>query len=155
MKRSLLLAATLLLAALRAAPGASAQGPADSAELVRAVAAVLHDSLLVRMRDGSPVFLGEPATPFDERVAARLREAHRLATLTAGADTAQWVATRGLALRGDTAEVLVETGYRDRPSDFIDTCIETTRYLFVRTPAGWRLARREFVRGADYGGVEG
>jgi hypothetical protein len=50
---------------------------------------------------------------------------------------------------------MVELGTRALPGEDLHTCIETHRFLFVRTPEGWRFVRREFTRGVDAGNVRG
>jgi hypothetical protein len=161
--------AALCFAAVAAVLAASAQSLADTTELADAVARVIGDSLLPRLRSGSrsllphqhrgdPMFVAKATTDFDARVVRTLQEVHRLPFLKAQADTALWVGTRGATVRGDTAAVLVEVGTRRRPAPAnfpIHTYVETSRYLFVRAPRGWRFVRREFVRGADIGSVRG
>lgn len=150
----------LLLSVVGGSQAASAQTAADTT----AVGDVIGDSLIPALRRGGslfphdnrgdPLFLLEPTTSFDGLVTLRLEQAHGLTFMQAELDTAQWIVTRGMNLRGDTADVLVEVGTRRRPGG-IHTYIETNRYVFVRTPAGWRFMQREFVRGADLGDVRG
>jgi hypothetical protein len=154
----------LLLSVLARSQGASAQSSADTTALATAVGDVIGDSLIPALRRGGslfphdnrgdPLFLLEPTSPFDAGVTLRLEQAHGLTFMQAELDTAQWIVTRGLNLRGDTAAVLVEVGTRRRPGG-IHTYIETNRYVFVRATSGWRFIRREFVRGADAGDVRG
>lgn len=134
---------------------AFAQTAADTTSLADAVAAVLGDSAGRRLGTGPHRFLGAPATDFDRAVTMRLEDRLRLPILSALADTATWVATRGAQFRGDSAAVLVEHGTTARPNPGIHTYIETERYHFVRTPGGWSYVRRDFVRGADIGDVRG
>jgi hypothetical protein len=140
--------------ALGGAP-AAAQSAADTAEVAAAVAGVIGDSVVARLRARDRPFLGEPTTRFDRWVTRRLQETHQLDLLESGADTADWVVTRGFAVGGDSASVIVEVGTRTKPREGIDTYIETHRYLFVRTREGWRYVRRVFVSGADLGAVRG
>jgi hypothetical protein len=146
--------AALVMAALGGIP-ASAQSAADTAEVAAAVAGVIGDSVVPRLRARGQAFLGEPTTRFDRWVTRRVQESHHLDLLEAGADTADWVVTRGFAVGGDSASVMVEVGTRTKPQEGIDTYIETHRYLFVRGREGWRYVRRVFVRGADMGAVRG
>lgn len=147
-------AALVLVATLGGGRAASAQTRADTMEVAQAVASFVGDSLLPRLGPRSSVLLGEPTQAFDRWVTLRLQEAHRLEMMPTQADTAQWVVTRGFAVRGDTAAVLVEVGTRARSRD-LDTYIEQNRYYFVRKPSGWKFVRREFVSGADAGSVRG
>jgi hypothetical protein len=128
------------------------------------VAEVISDSLVPALRRGGslfphdnrgdPIFLLEPIRGFDGQVTLRLEQAHGLTLMQAELDTAQWIVTRGAEMRGDTAAVLVEVGTTRRPGG-LHTYIETNRYLFIRTPSGWKFIRREFVSGADIGEVRG
>lgn len=145
-----LFAAALLLAA--SASAAAAQSAADTTALVRAVVA----------RIGAPsakhaphFFLGEPTTDFDRWVTLRLEETLRVPLLDAAADTADWIVTRGADFSGDTAAVLVEIGTTRRPSDGIESCIETNRYFFARTPTGWEFVRVKNVGQRAMGMVRG
>lgn len=143
----------LVLAALPRA--ATAQTPADSALLVQAVSEALGDSFIRQLQGDRNTYLEEPVSRFDAWVMRRLQDAHGLPLMPTGADTATWVGTRGFAVDGDTAAVMVELGTRSLPSEGIHTYIETHRFLFVRAPEGWRFVRREFVRGVDMGNVRG
>lgn len=143
---------------------APAQSSADTIALANAVGDVIGNSLVPALRHGGslfphdnrgdPIFLLEPTTAFDGWVTLRLEQAHGLTLMQAQLDTMQWIVTRGMSMRGDTAAVLVEVGTRRRPGG-LHTYVETNRHLFVRTPSGWSFIRREFVRGADAGDVRG
>ena len=143
-----------VLTAMGGSTAASAQTRADTASVVRATVGVIGDSILPRMSQDREPLLGEPTAPFDGWVTRDLQDRHHLMLMPTEADTAEWVVTRGFVVRGDTAEVLIETGTRMRPS-FLDTCIEIDRYFFVRAAGGWGFVRRVFVSVADLGAVRG
>ena len=155
--RTVLCLVALALASTAGGRAASAQLSGDSASLARATATAVGDSLLPRLMDGTVPRLGQPTTPFDWEVTLLLRDAHGLALMPTVERPVEWVVTRGVAMSGDTAAVLVEIGaaLEERPDRTIDTYIEPFRYVFVRTAGGWCYLRREFVRGADIGRVRG
>ena len=146
--------ALVVVATLGGGRAASAQTRADTMEVAQAVAGVVGDLLLPKLGMGRPPLLGEPTRAFDRWVTLRLQQAHRLEMMPTRADTAQWVVTRGFAVRGDTAAVLVEVGTTEEPGP-IGTCVTTYRYLFVRAPAGWRFVRPEHVSDAILAQVRG
>lgn len=148
------MAAILVAATFGGGRAASAQTPADTMEVAQSVASVVGDSLLPHLGMGRPPLLGEPTQAFDRWVTLRLQQAHRLEMMPTQADTAQWVVTRGFAVRGDTAAVMVEVGTTEVPGP-IGTCVTTYRYLFVRAPAGWRFVRPEHVSDAIIAEVRG
>ena len=152
----------ILLAAGRGERAIAAQevGPraaiADSAGLVRAVSAVVTDSLVPRYRRlRGPLAIETPHTPFDSATALILRAAKGVDAPVREGKSGTWAGTAGFILRGDTAAVMVVVRQHDRDRSPISTYIAGNRYLFVRGPAGWRYVRREFVRGLDIGGVPG
>lgn len=142
-----------------AARPASAQTPADTAALVRAVGTLLVDSVVPRLGDRSPNYVLEAGTAFDSAVAAILFQTPGISRGTRGRTRGshQWVGTRGFTLRGDTAAVMVEVGTHTPRKDrgAIDTWIQQTGYLFVREGAGWRMVGRAWVRDIDAGPVRG
>lgn len=143
-----------------AARPAGAQEAPDTAGLARVVGKVLVDSVIPRLGDREPNFVGWSATAFDSAVAAVLLRAPGMRSAPARLPAAyEVVGTRGLVMQADTAVVQVQTvshadSHADRDSP-ITTYIETYRYLFVRDAQGWRYLRREFVSGADAGAVRG
>jgi hypothetical protein len=135
---------------------ASAQAQPDPAGLVGAVGAIITESVMSRVSGSKPLYSATPEAPFDSAVAAILRAAPNIQTFGASRpESYQWVGTRGYAMRGDTASVLVEVGDRTPPNGGIDTYIEHNHHLFVREGSGWRFVRREFVRGMDGGPFRG
>lgn len=146
--------------ALGATRPAGAQVAPDTAGLARAVGAVLVDSVVPRLDDRGPRFVGWSATAFDSAVAAVLLRAPGMRPLPACFPAAyEVVGTRGLVMQGDTAVVQAQTiSHADTQADSdreITTYFETYRYLFVRDAAGWRYLRREFVSGAHGGSARG
>lgn len=145
---------TLAMLALGTAP-ARAQAAPDTAGLVRAVGAVLADSVIPRLVLRDPVYLLPPETPFDSAAAALLdpvRGVKRGDLPESGGA----MGTRGFTLHGDTATVVVESRSWIPPSKGLITMyVETHHYLFVPGPSGWRFVRRQFIRGADLGAVRG
>lgn len=154
--RMLLALAAAVMASVLPARAASAQAQPDTAELVRAVAAVLADSVIPRLNGGcDPVYLREPETAFDSAVAALLRDVPGVRASARQPPYSESVGTRGFTMRGDTAAVMVEWDTSSPGGGEFLGYIETNLHLFVRDERGWRQVRREFVRGADYGGVRG
>lgn len=146
--------------AMGTARPAGAQAAPDTAGLARVVAAVLVDSVIPRLGDRKPNFVGWSATAFDSAVAAVLLRAPGMQPMPARLPAAYEVlGTRGLVMQADTAVVQVRTvshaDLQPGSESLITTYIETYWYLFVRDAAGWRYLRREFVSGADAGEVRG
>jgi predicted alpha/beta superfamily hydrolase len=126
--------------------------PLDSAALARAVAATLASALARRNGDPTVVHAGE--TAFDSAVAALLLGA-RGTIPPSPRESGTTLMTRGFAMRGEVAAVLVAETVHDPSAGCITTYIEENRYLFVPGPGGWEFVGREFVRGMDLGGVPG
>lgn len=151
--RNILLIAGAVILSARTA---DAQAQPDTAGLVRAVAALVADSIIPRLGD-PPVYIQAPRTPFDSAVAALLRTEPGTAVFPSNErpPAYEWTGTRGYVMRGDTVAVLVEWGTTAPSDGLIDTYIEENLHLFVRDGRGWRYVRREFVRGMDAGPVRG
>lgn len=142
--------------ALGAAPSVRAQAAPDTAALVRAVGAVLADSVVPRLGDRAPNYVMWSTTPFDSAVAAVLLAVPGLRPPPDRYPAAyERVGTRGFVMEGDTAVVRVEAASHADSRGDITTYIETYRYRFVRDGRGWRYLRRDFVGGADAGPVRG
>ena len=147
---------TGVVLALSAARPTGAQEAPDIAGLARAVGTVLVDSVVPRLGDRQPNIVLWPATAFDSAVAAVLLQAPGMRPPTDRYPPAyERIGTRGFEMEGDTAVVRVEAVSHADSRGEITTYIETRAYRFVRDAQGWRYLRREFVSGADAGGVRG
>ncbi|HEX8395621.1 MAG TPA: hypothetical protein VF665_24935 [Longimicrobium sp.] len=135
---------------------ARAQTAADSAQIVEAVTGVLGEQYIPRMSRPGTLYLAQPVHRFDAWVMRRLQDVHGLPLMPTNADTADWIGARGFIMEGDTVAVMVDIGSTRRdPRSSIHTYIERRRFVFGRTPEGWRFVRDEFVMGADVGRVRG
>lgn len=157
-KRTMVMALATAALVLGAAP-AAAQAP-DTAGLARDVGAFLVKTVVpeIGRRNRLEVRSSPTATAFDSAVAVFLR-----ATPEAGRPPRRgyqnWIATRHLEFRGDTAVVLVEQGTSwpppaDEPYS-LSLYFDQNHFFFVREPAGWRYVRRKFYSHADGGAVRG
>jgi predicted alpha/beta superfamily hydrolase len=127
---------------------------ADTAGVVRAVAAHLAHAVAERASQDHPVFLGASETAFDSAVAAALLAlAPCMAPPSPAPESMTWVRTRGFTMRGDTAAVLMESGSQSPRTHGITTFIQEYRHLYVPEGDGWRLTGYEHVRSVDIGPV--
>lgn len=141
---------------LGAAQAGTAQTLPDTAGLVSTVGAVLADSIVPAIGRRNRLDVLPPASAFDSAVATLLRDVPE-AGLPERPGYRSWVGTRGLAIRGDTAVVLVEVGtsWPPRPDEAMTAYHDRHNLFFVRGPSGWRFVRRTFVSHSDVGIVRG
>ncbi|HEY0035303.1 MAG TPA: hypothetical protein VGB66_01385 [Longimicrobium sp.] len=152
MRRWGLAAAALVLGA---EPG-TAQTLPDTAGLVRTLGAVLADSMVPAIGRRNRLDVLPPASAFDSAVATLLREVPE-AKLPERPGYRSWIGTHGVAMRGDTAVVLVEVGtsWPPRLDEAMTAYFDKHNLFFARGPQGWRYARRQFVSHSDIDIVRG
>lgn len=133
------------------------QAPPGMDGLASDVGAFFADSVLAEWSRSQPLYVSAPATAFDSAVTAILLAVPEVRTFgTRRPRSYEWIATRGVTMRGDTAAVLFEVGTTDpQEGRHIDTYIRQDLFFFVSDAGGWRYVRREFVRGTDLGTVRG
>ncbi|HEX8319460.1 hypothetical protein [Longimicrobium sp.] len=152
MRRCALAVAALVLGA----ESGTAQTLPDTAGLVSTVGALLADSIVPAIGRRNRLDVLPPASAFDSAVATLLRTVPE-ASLPERPGYRSWIGTRGVAMRADTAVVLVEVGtsWPPRPDEAMTAYHDKHNLFFVRGPGGWRCVRREFVSHSDIGLVRG
>ncbi|HEY0025491.1 MAG TPA: hypothetical protein VGB24_21580 [Longimicrobium sp.] len=148
----------LVSAALVLGPTPAAAQVPDTAGLAQAVGAFLVETVVPQVGRRNRLEVSAPSTAFDSAVAVFLQAAPE-AALPPRRGYRNWIVTRHLDFRGDTAVVLVEqgTGWPAPVDDpyALTFFVDQNNFFFVRDPAGWRYVRRAFHSHADGGAVRG
>jgi hypothetical protein len=145
----------LLSGAILAMAGARPLRAQTDTTLVRALSAVLADSLLGGRISTKPIIWIEAKTPFELATARSVANHPRLRGPVRDPDHLVWVRLARVEREADTTSVVVEFGQTYADSGTFTFWREQWAFLFIPAPSGWQFVRKQFLRHGDGGPVRG